>query len=527
VSGQGHLSRFTLHGEFGSRDRDRSRKEIHVKRLLTCLALCGLALSPAVARADKIDLKLNDETPKVVKYLKDKGYKNVGVLHFRSQTATEKHPRFDSGTINANMADRLENLLVMHGSQAKNPEQPAFGVIHDASGAALKQRVGAWFTRPEERKKLFKSDYPLAWGKESVKADAFLTGKVTLSEDLKKTRVVIECFDAKASEKIVKVAELSCDTDRNVIRDFNLPYTLTKAQHQALARGFKTARSRDQAQQADQKVDDVVLQQAKQQQQLGNKPQNKPGTQDGPATTQTIGGIALKITASGKEFTPAANSSQQGFYQMECPPRDTEIVMSLTNTTEKELGVVLKVAGFSTVGEQKEAPEQCRKWLVPPGKTYNIKGFYTGEKFDSLKKFVVKSKDEAKQAFQNGQQLENLDLIEIYVFESVDGGKPEGPMTISRGVNARGLRGDVAKKARSSYQSLKSSLVKEGRFKKARGRDGAEVIVPDTEGMNVPAPEEKDFPNPVEIKNMKIRLRPADAGVQTEQPKPEPQDYKN
>lgn len=502
-----------------------------MKRPLRYLAvMAGLALlSPAVARADKLDLKLNEETPKVIKYLKSHGYKNVGVLHFRSQKSTEKAPRFDAGLINGNMAERLENLLVMHDGQAKNPEQPAYGVIHNASATARKEKVGAWYTNETERKKLFKVEYPLAWGDKKVKADAFLTGKVSISEDLKTTRVTIECFDARAPEKIVKVESFTCDTDRNVVREFNLPYTLTKAQHQTLARGLKSAKSRDQGQQAQQKVDDVVLQQAHQQQKQGNKPQNKPGTQDGPATTQTIGGIALKITASGKEFTPAANSSQQGFYQMECPPRDTEIVMSLTNTTEKELGVVLKVAGFSTVGEQKEAPEQCRKWLVPPmsqapKNVYHIKGFYTGDKFDALKKFVVMSKDEAKQALQNGQQLENIDLIEVYVF----GTNPPvtgDPMTISRGVNARGLRGDAAKKSRSSFQTLKHDLLKAGRFTKARGRDGDEVIVPDKDTSTVPPPNEKDFPNPVEVKNLKIRIRPAGQSTPTDvQPKPEPQD---
>jgi len=193
-----------------------------VKRLLSCLAVAAVALlSPSLARADKIDLKLSDEVPKVVKYLKDHGYKNVGVLRFRAQKHSDKHASFEMGEINGNLADRLENALVMGAGQAKNPEQPSVGVIHDAGAVAVKAKVGAWFNHPEERKKLFTLSYPLAWGKDSVKADAFLTGKLSLSEDLAHTAVRIECFDAK-SDKIAEVLRFSVPTDRHIVRYCNL-----------------------------------------------------------------------------------------------------------------------------------------------------------------------------------------------------------------------------------------------------------------------------------------------------------------
>jgi len=499
-----------------------------VKRLLSCLACAaGLALlSPSFVRADHIDAKLVDEMPAVVKYLKSHGYKNVGVLRFRVQKHGEKTPRFDMGPINGNMADRLENSLVMNAGQAKNPEQASFGVIHNAGVYAGKHKVGSWFTSAEDRKKLFTLKYPLAWGKEQVEADAFLTGKITLSEDLKKTTVRIECLDAKSS-KPTEVVRFDVATDRHIVRDCNLPYTITKTQQQTLARSARAIKTRDDKQQTEQKTDEVVLQQAQQQQQQGNKPQSPPGTQNGPGTPDNIGGIKLTITAGGKPVELKPNTSQVDTFEMECPARDSEVLFTLENTSteqqDKKLGVVLKVAGFNTVGMQREPVENCRKWLVPAGeKPYEIQGFYIGDKFDSLKKFVVRSKEEAKQA--NQQLDDTIDLIEVYVFRTGGGTPPK--LTISdRGINTRGVRGDLDVKARSSFQTLKGELLKAARLKKARGRDGAEVLVPDETEVKPKAKlVEEAFESPNEVKHLKIRIRPSGPAQPTQQPPEEKPD---
>jgi len=482
-----------------------------MKRSAPFLALaCGLALlAPSAARADNLDVKLSDHMSEIVKHVKAKGYKNVGVLRFRAQKGGEGE-RFDIGPINGNLADRLENLLVMNAASKDDPRKPAFGIIHEAGTAAGKQKLGGWYTKTDDRKKLFSVDYPLAWGNSKVKADAFFTGKIALSANLKTASVTVECFDARSPATLSKVAEFKVDSDRHLVRDFLLPYTLTKGQRVALAR------SRD-GQQKEQQNNEIVLQQAqKQQKQQQNKqkPQDgqKPGQPDGPATTQSIGGVVLKIMASGKEITPKVNSSQTGLYEMECPPKGSEIVFSLENTSDKELGVVLKVGGRNTIGEQMEEAENCRKWLIPAKggekkNVYDIKGYRVGEKFDSMKKFVVLSKDEAMQL--QGALQDKVDLVEVYVFHS---GPMDDKMTISRGVSARGLRGDMSKKARSNFSTLQQTLMKEGRWTKSRGRDGADTIGPDKAAISAPAPDEKDFPNPTEVKNLKIRIRPGGAG---------------
>jgi len=272
-----------------------------------------------------------------------------------------------------------------------------------------------------------------------------------------------------------------------------------------------------------------VLQQAQQQQKQPNKPQAQPGSQDGPAIPQQVGGVKLSIAASGTEVKLRPNSSQVGTFEMDCPARGADVVFTLENTSGEELGVVLKVAGMNTIGQQRDTAENCRKWLVPAGGKYEIKGFSVGEGFKSIKKFAVKSKEEARAT--NQQLDDSIDLVEMYVFSSVK--QPPPPpggekLTISdRGVNTRGLRGDRAVKARSSYPTLKNALLSEGRLKKARGRDGAEVIVADDTETAGPILTEKEFPNPVEVKNLKIRIRPAGQLQPVEQPHDEQPDPAN
>src|SRR3954468_4814820 len=173
----------------------------------------GLTASPA-ARADHIDARLNEVGPKVVESLHKHGYQNVGVLRFRVEQ-NGKPATFSAGAINGNMADRLENVVVMHNDA---DESKAVGVIHRAGDTAVKHRVAKWYDDSAERAKLFKvDDYPLAWGNQKVKADVFLTGVVKVPADMAKTTVVIEAFSAKAPMKMDKVAEFTTDTDRSTL----------------------------------------------------------------------------------------------------------------------------------------------------------------------------------------------------------------------------------------------------------------------------------------------------------------------
>src|SRR5262249_44687874 len=91
-----------------------------------------------------------------------------------------------------------------------------------------------WFTDESQRKLLFDVDYNLAWAGKSVKADAFLTGVVSVSEDFKTTRLVLQCFDKKNLE-LAELLTVKTDTDRDVVRDLGLSFVLNRKAREALA----------------------------------------------------------------------------------------------------------------------------------------------------------------------------------------------------------------------------------------------------------------------------------------------------
>ena len=64
------------------------------------LAALAAAVLPAAARADKVDVRLNEEMPKIMEYLRGKNYQNIGVLRFQVQKG-KASPRFDNAPYNA------------------------------------------------------------------------------------------------------------------------------------------------------------------------------------------------------------------------------------------------------------------------------------------------------------------------------------------------------------------------------------------------------------------------------------------
>src|SRR5262245_5631051 len=124
--------------------------------------LPGLLLATALdltppARADNLDAALVKQAPALFMHCFQKQrYKNVGTLRFRVQLPGTK-PAFDVEPLCSNLADRLENLLVLAGEPGRAP-----GVIHAATAAALARAPEAAYSTAAGRKLLFAGTYPLA-----------------------------------------------------------------------------------------------------------------------------------------------------------------------------------------------------------------------------------------------------------------------------------------------------------------------------------------------------------------------------
>ncbi len=101
--------------------------------ILATVAACLFLAHPG--RTADLEKQLLKEAPGILKYLREKGYKNVGVLKFRSKIGDE--PVSDNaGTINLSLADRLEIALRWRTARAE-----PIGIIQRASARVAAVRV--------------------------------------------------------------------------------------------------------------------------------------------------------------------------------------------------------------------------------------------------------------------------------------------------------------------------------------------------------------------------------------------------
>ncbi len=517
--------------------------------LLPAAVVAGLILSTP-SRADRLDGQLQQRMSELVEKLRAK-YKNVGVLRFRVQEGGRKES-YDS-PLSARMAERLETLLITHNAAA---EADALGVIHDAGAAAAAKKVGAWHTSPKARAKLFAYTYPLAWGRKQVSPDAFLTGKVTLSPDRKKTTVALECFDKDAPNSTTTLGTLDLDTDRFILRDLGYGFVVSRAGKGKLT----TSRST-------KDEDPFILEEVnKSNPTEDGKGAAPPVARDGAADPDNIGGIAVEILVNGKpaSIRPAGTAGDAIRWQVECPPPSAKVAIRLKNMlTEKRLGVVLRLNGVSTLNEQRDDPESAYKWVVNPRRAKKVEGFYlldtesvkhesateprglkvkkkpdeaappAGEtKQEEGAKETVKADDgdaprpasgprlkafkvlvgEAAKAAELGEKAGHID---IDVFE--EGSAKEDDEAL---ISTKGLPPSKEKLARSSYLGLRSALLKSSKLKtevvKLDERGGLttkkEVIVPDKEALVSNAKVTvTDLANPRLVARLTIKVIAPDA----------------
>jgi len=530
---------------------------------LLLAALAGVA-APAVARADKLDARLHEEAPKVVQKLLDKKYHNVGVLRFQVEAPGIK-PSYTT-PLSGNLVTRVETGLILH---AERDGKPAIGVTRDTGTTAQKQKVGAWTTSTAERTKLFAATYPLAWGKESVKADAFITGTVKLSKDMKQTTVTLLVFDKAAPSKMEKLDEFTVPTDRNVLRDLGISYSLPQT---VRARAIKLKKRGDEV---DQDAVEIVGKQQKEDPKGDDKPKeddkpkgddkpkeddkpkgdDKPKEDDKPkgddkpkqkndtgASPTDIGGVAVRMLVDDGDaiIRESATQGDSIRWQIESPEAGKKVAFEFTNKTDKKMAVVLRLNGVNVINLQKLEPEFCGKIILNPGKKAVVRGFIEvdekeqpGERSKPKKRdgldddtppkpdtppaggkgkmtirpFQVLVGEDAAKA--RGELGDKAGLIDIDVFEA--GSKaPDGE------VNQRGLPPSKALKARESYKGLKTALLQSSGLKtKMESRGGVkarELIVPKPEsereeiGAGVTT-----FPNPAFVSRVTIKVIPREA----------------
>jgi len=286
-----------------------------------------------------------------------------------------------------------------------------------------------------------------------------LTGLIEVGADYNKVNITIEAFSAKDSKLTPIVAKFSAEGDTALLHDLGKSYSV--------ARSLPAKRTAN-------AVRNVIFKEVKKR---DDEPTpDKPTNNDGSGTM--VGDIEFKLVSDGQPVTIKAGTNNDPTMQVDCPEPGKPVVFSITNkgSSNKKLGVDVKLNGTSLLLRQAEAPEACRVWVLEPGKTYTLKGYYDESGDKNVAPFTIISGDAAKQARE--QLGDKAGLIQVNVFDEVPGEQPTEEMLIS----SRGLRSKLSKRGDlHAVQTglMRSALVK--RVTKTEGGKKRELIVEDTD----------------------------------------------
>jgi len=145
----------------------------------------------------------------------------------------------------------------------------------------------------------------------------------------------------------------------------------------------------------------------------------------------TVDGIEFKLLSGDQAAAIKKSEAGSGSMEVECPEAGKPVIFSIRNTSDKKLGVDVKVNGKSLLFEQPDEADKCRLWVLAPGKTNLLKGWYLSE--DSLKNvapFKVLVGEEAR--LMKEQLGEKAGDIDISVFETSGDAATSDDYTIAR-----------------------------------------------------------------------------------------------
>ena len=343
----------------------------------TAFALAALAVVAPARGADLEEVML-DRAKGLVRHCQQSGYKTVGVLKFLG--AKEGGDLSDNlGTINSLLARRLEVALVL----ANDPRKPV-ELIEDASAVAART-PGANHRTPDGRKVLLGAKYKLAWGDPNVRVspDAFLTGLVGVSKDLKALTVSFLVFDrtAGALRPVPGVADATVANRAGTLVELGESFTLRGAFDGGKV---ESGKAKADAPPADLPKDKDALQAAAdvRDQKTDKHPVSDPNAP--VKLTVRYGGKPVPIEVrDGKAFVPE-------------PAEGQTVEFAITKDgTPRRFGVVLKMNGENTLDKQRLPDVKCRMWvLTSPGEAVTVNGYQLGT--DRVETFRVLSAPESK-----------------------------------------------------------------------------------------------------------------------------------
>lgn len=344
---------------------------------------CGTALilflftCQALSAADDLEKQLLKQGPIIMEQLTRRGYQNVGVLKFRVKKGSD-NASDQVGMLNLRLTKKLELALVV-ANDVRNP----IGLVENASKVAA-EIPGASHLSAKGREKLFSREYPLAWGDERVTPDAFLTGVAVLTQDLRTMTVGILGFDQK-SESLFLITKFQVKPDLEDLLDSGESFTVRGVFDDGSLAMTQEER-KDKATEEALTTSLTVKQETEGQSSPSESKQHPLSSSDAP--------IALEIRYDNQvqeiEFRDGAAFVAE--------PEQGQSVMLIVRrkSSDKRLGLVLKVNGENTLGRETAADAQCQNWVLEPDrKEWGFQGYYDTSN-NTMERFKVLSQAESK-----------------------------------------------------------------------------------------------------------------------------------
>jgi hypothetical protein len=428
-------------------------------RLLSLGAALVVFSGGAQARAEAVDEALLKHGPTIVKKVQEHGYNNVGVLKFSVEHSTKGHS-YNAGPINVSMSDRLENALVV----ANDPKHPLNVIEHATKhahalarglkahsrsldndddavvedgpqdrGLKAHARSFSYIDHVADRHTLLNGEYPLVWGNQKVKPDALLTGSIKLAHDNKSATVKIKAITAKNPKSIDDLYSFTMKTDRNFLTECGQSFVVPRSLR-ALGRDPENNKNNENAK------NNAAANNATQ---VNNDPKTQvPGNRENP--------LKFSVEYQGQSYEPTKDSQDPGNNKYTLPADakigDT-VKLKIENVSDKEtIGVVVAVNGKSTLMQEditSKPLKDCTKWILGPGESYVIDGFYTKELDENVRKFRVLTAEEAQNEIAVDPSFKGK--ITIAVFSTVPHKKttPEEPAGKAKIENRSLMRGNI------------------------------------------------------------------------------------
>jgi hypothetical protein len=302
------------------------------------------------------------------------GHLHVGVLNFCVQLGNK--PAYNAGPLNRRLANRLELALLLALDPATNNDRVR--ILQYASDAVVEQSIlKANHLTVVGRQAFFNRDYTPWWGSESegLQPHAFVTGVARIDLEKERVTVTIQAFDSEG-EKLLTAHTFDVPLD---------PRTLSEAGVSLVARG--------------QKFKDKEIKPTS-----STPPEIKPkagsllrgfDTLNAVAKLRTTLGdspVKLKLLYDGKE----QELDYDGRYPE--PKEGQKVQFLLSNDSDLDFGVVLRVNGRNTLYPDRDNPDDrlAPMWIVRKKETLPINGFYY--RVGDPKAFEVATKEQSQNA---------------------------------------------------------------------------------------------------------------------------------